>query len=146
MKTCDERSMFAMPIISFLNINFHDFSVKNYLILYAKQNKSGSERSVSVFNGVAKLAIFCLKQGRGLKASEAQLCPDFPSVPPGMSLPRVSLFPRELPFFLALSSSWLPWFGWIGLHKNWNADKWPLWRNFFNDFPEFVNLHLSSYA
>ena len=31
----------------FLNIYFHDFLVKNYLILYAKQNKSGSESSVS---------------------------------------------------------------------------------------------------
>ena len=93
-----------MPMIFFLDIKFHDFSVKSYLILYAKQNKSGSERSVSVFNRVAKLAIFCIKQGRGLKASAAQLCPDFPSVPPGMSLPRESLSARELPFFLALLS------------------------------------------
>ena len=31
----------------FLNIYFHDFSVKKHLILYAKQNKSGSESSVS---------------------------------------------------------------------------------------------------
>ena len=52
----------AIPIIFFLNIYFHDFSVKNYLILYAKQSKSGTESSVS-----------CLKQGRGLRASAAHL-------------------------------------------------------------------------
>ena len=49
VKTCDERSPFAIPIIFFLDIYFHDFSLKNYLILYAKQSKSGSESSVSCF-------------------------------------------------------------------------------------------------
>ena len=37
VKTCDERSTLAIPII-----HFHDFSLKNYLNRYAKQNKSGS--------------------------------------------------------------------------------------------------------
>ena len=43
VKTCDERSTLAIPIIFFSrNIHFHDFSLKNYLNRYAKQNKSGS--------------------------------------------------------------------------------------------------------
>ena len=58
---------------------FHDFSVKNYLILYAKQKKSESESSVSF-----------LKQSRGLKASAAQFYPDLPWVPPP---PRALLYP-----------------------------------------------------
>ena len=47
VKTCDQRSTFAIPIIFFLNTYFHDFSVESYLIVYAKQNKSGSESSAS---------------------------------------------------------------------------------------------------
>ena len=31
MKTCDERSIFAISIIFLLNIYFHDFSVKKLL-------------------------------------------------------------------------------------------------------------------
>ena len=39
----------------FLSIDFHDFSVKNYLILYAKQNKWEGQKVVSpVLNRVAK--------------------------------------------------------------------------------------------
>ena len=77
-KTWDERCTFAMPIIVFRNIYFHDFSVKNYLILYAKQKNSGSESSVSCLKQASEMSNFCLKQGRGLKASAAQLYPDFP--------------------------------------------------------------------
>ena len=62
----------------FLNIYFHDFLVKNYLILYAKQNKSGSESSVSCLKQDSEMSNFCLKQGRGLKASAAHLYPNFP--------------------------------------------------------------------
>ena len=29
VKTCDERATFVIPIFFFLNIYFHDFSVKN---------------------------------------------------------------------------------------------------------------------
>ena len=47
VKTCDQRSTFAIPITFFLNTYFHDFSVESYLIVYAKQNKSGSESSAS---------------------------------------------------------------------------------------------------
>ena len=65
VKTCDERSTFAIPILFFLKFYFHDFSVKNYLILYAKQNKSGSEGSVSCQG--SKMSNFCLEQGRGLR-------------------------------------------------------------------------------
>ena len=36
------------------NERFRDFNVKKYLILCAKQNKSGSEGSAPVFNRVAK--------------------------------------------------------------------------------------------
>ena len=46
MKTCDKRSSFAIPIFFFLYIYFHDFSVKNYLILYAKQSKLGVLRKL----------------------------------------------------------------------------------------------------
>ena len=67
VKTCDEGSTFAIPIFFPLNFYFHDFSVKNYLILYAKQQKSESESSASF-----------LKQSRGLKASAAQFYPDLP--------------------------------------------------------------------
>ena len=59
----------------------HDFSVKNYLILYAKQNKSGSESSVLCLKQGSEMSNFCLKQGRGLKASAAHLYPDFSWVP-----------------------------------------------------------------
>jgi len=78
VKTCDERSTFEKPIIVFLNIYFHDFSVKNYLILYAKQKKSGSESSVACLKQASETSNFCLKQDRSLKASAAQLYPDFP--------------------------------------------------------------------
>ena len=43
MKTCDEGSTFAIPIFFPLNFYFHDFSVKNYLILYAKQKNQGQK-------------------------------------------------------------------------------------------------------
>ena len=59
----------------FLNIYFHDFSVKSYLILYAKQ--------ISFACG-SEMSKFCLKQGRGLKGlkvSAAHLFPNFDWVP-----------------------------------------------------------------
>ena len=71
MKTYDEQFTVAIPKMFFLNIHFRDVSLKNYLILYVKQKnmrqnlKQGSEMS-HVF-----------KQGRGLKASAAQLYQDF---------------------------------------------------------------------
>ena len=43
VKTCDEGSTFAIPIFFPLNFYFHDFSVKNYLILYAKQKNQGQK-------------------------------------------------------------------------------------------------------
>ena len=78
VKTCDERSIFAISIRFFLNIYFHDFSVENYLILYAKQSKLGSESSVSCLKQDSEMGNFCLKEGRGLKASAAHLYPNFP--------------------------------------------------------------------
>ena len=51
VKTCDERSTFAIPII-----------------LYTKQNKSGSETSVSCLKQGSEMSDFCLKQGQDLKA------------------------------------------------------------------------------
>ena len=78
VKTCDERSTFAIPIIFFLNIYFHDFSVKNYSILYAKPNKSGSESRVSSLKQLSEMSDFYLKRGRGLKASAAHLYGNFP--------------------------------------------------------------------
>ena len=46
----------------FLNIYFHDFSVKNYLILYAKQIHQGQKVVSPVLNRVAKWAIFVLNR------------------------------------------------------------------------------------
>ena len=91
-RTCDERSIFAIPIFFFLHIYFHNFGVKKHLTLYAKQNKSGSESSVSYLKQGGKMSNFCLKQGHGLKASAAQLYPDFPS---GQSLLVLKGFKRE---------------------------------------------------
>ena len=48
--------------IFFLNIYFHDFSVKNYLILYAKQTNQGQKVVFPVLNRVAKWAIFVLNR------------------------------------------------------------------------------------
>ena len=62
MKTCDERSTFPIPIIFFPKYLFpRSVSVKNYLILYAKQNKSGSESSVSCLQQHSEISYFCLK-------------------------------------------------------------------------------------
>ena len=67
----------------FLNIYFHDFSVKNYsLNSICKTNKSVSESSVSCLKQGSEMSNFCLKQGRGLKASAAHLFPNFPWVSP----------------------------------------------------------------
>ena len=59
VKTCDERSTFAIPII-----------------LYTKQNKSGSESNVSCLKQGSEMSNFCLKQGQGLKALAA---PPYPN-------------------------------------------------------------------
>ena len=91
-RTCDERSIFAIPIFFFLHIYFHNFGVKKHLTLYAKQNKSGSESSVSYLKQGGKISNFCLKQGHGLKALMAQLNPDFPW---GQSLLVLKGFKRE---------------------------------------------------
>ena len=61
----------------FLNIYFHDFSAKNYLILYVKQIRWGSESSVSCLKQGERNEQFCVKQGDALKASAAYLYPDF---------------------------------------------------------------------
>ena len=62
-KTWHERSTFEIPIIFSLSIGFHDFSVKNYLLQYAKQNKWEGQKVVSpVLNRVAKWAIFVLNR------------------------------------------------------------------------------------
>ena len=59
--SCDERSTFAIPIFFPLKICFHDFSVKNYFILHAKQSKLGSESSVSCLKQSGEMSNFCLK-------------------------------------------------------------------------------------
>ena len=58
----------------FLNICFHDFSVKNYLILYAKQINQGQKvvfRVLICLKQGSEISNFCPKQGRGLNASAA---------------------------------------------------------------------------
>ena len=67
VKACDKQFTFAIPIIFFQCIYFRDVSLKNYLILYVKQKKNQCQN---------------LKQRRGLKASAAQLCQDFPLAHP----------------------------------------------------------------
>ena len=96
VKTCDKRSTFEISIMFFLNIYFHDFRVKNYLILYAKQNKSGSESSVSCLNQGSKMSNFCLKQGRGLRASAGHLYPGVPWVPPPPPPPSIAVIAKRL--------------------------------------------------
>ena len=67
------------PEICPLKKKEHTFAyVENYLILNAKQNKSGSESSVSCLKQGSEMSNFCLKQGRGLKASASHLYPNFP--------------------------------------------------------------------
>ena len=48
----------------YLNLYFHNFSVKNYLILYAKQTNQGQKVVSPVLNRVAKWAIFVLNRVR----------------------------------------------------------------------------------
>ena len=72
-----KRSTFAKPTF-ILNIYFHDVSLKNCSILYAKQNKSGLENNDSSLKQGRKMSSFCLKQAKGLKASAVLLFPDFP--------------------------------------------------------------------
>ena len=72
-----KRSTFAKPTF-ILNIYFHDVSLKNCSILYAKQNKSGLENSDSSLKQDREMSNFCLKQAQGLKASAVLLFPDFP--------------------------------------------------------------------
>ena len=60
MKTCDERSIFAIPIFFPFNIYFYDFSAKNYL-----KNKSRSDSSVSCLLQDSEMSNFFLKLGRG---------------------------------------------------------------------------------
>ena len=79
--------------------------MKNYLILYTKQTRKKS--SVSCLTQGSEMSNFCLKQGQGLKASAAQLYPDFPWVPPGLRAPigffnesfRPLFNPQSLPPF-----------------------------------------------
>ena len=67
----------------FLNIYFHDFSVENYLILYAKQTNRGQKVVSPVLNRVAKWAIFVLNRV-GFKGLGSTPLPKPPlSAPPG---------------------------------------------------------------
>ena len=72
-----KRSTFAKPTF-ILNIYFHDVSLKNCSILYAKQNNSGLENNDSSLKQGSEMSNFCLKQAQGLKALAVLLFPDFP--------------------------------------------------------------------
>ena len=78
----------------FLNIYFHDFSVKNYLILYEKQSKSGWESGVSCLKQGGEMRSFCLKQGRGFRpwwhpsTQTSLVCPPPPHSPRAPGLPK----------------------------------------------------------
>ena len=54
-----KRSTFAEPTF-ILNIYFHDVSLKNCSILYAKQNKSGLENNDSSLKQGREMSNFCL--------------------------------------------------------------------------------------
>ena len=89
VKTCDERSTFEIPIIVFLNIYFHDFSVKNYLILYAKQKNQDQKVVSPVLNRLAKWAIFVLTRvgvWRPRRHSSTQTFLECTPPPPGVQL------------------------------------------------------------
>ena len=61
MEASDEQFTFAIPIIFFQSIYFRDVSLKNYLILYVKQNKSMSaSQTVSRFDGLGDTALSTL--------------------------------------------------------------------------------------
>ena len=90
-RTCDERSIFAIPIF-FSLISISKFWCEKALNFVCKPNKSGSESSVSYLKQGGKMSNFCLKQGHGLKASAAQLYPDFHW---GQSLLVLKGFKRE---------------------------------------------------
>ena len=71
----------------FLHICFHDFSVKNYLILYAKQTNQCQKVVSPVLNRVAKWAIFVLNRvgvWRPRRHTSTQTSLECPSpLPPG---------------------------------------------------------------
>ena len=78
-------------------IQFHDGYLKNYSILYAKPNKSGSESRVSSLKQLSEMSDFYLKQGRRLKASAAHLYANFPwvsprTLPPADTVTDVNIF------------------------------------------------------
>ena len=91
----NEPSTFAIPIISFVNVYFHDLSVENYLILYAKRNKSGSESSVSCLKQGSVMSNFCLRQGQGWSPQRHSSTQNSLECPPGIKCKF--LIPNECP-------------------------------------------------
>ena len=89
VKTYDERSTFAILITLFLNIYFHDFSVKSYLILCAKQSKSGSESSVSCLNQGSEMSNFLSYTGSGFVGLGGTPLPRLPLSAQGCALRKI---------------------------------------------------------
>ena len=65
------------------------------LVLYTKQNKSGSESSVSCFKQGSEMSNFCLTQGQGLKALGAPPYPNFLWVPPPSPEQQAQYLPQN---------------------------------------------------
>ena len=63
-------------------LNIYLYKCEKLLNSVCKTNKSGSESSVSCPKHGSEMSNFCLKQGRGLKASAAHLFPKFAWVAP----------------------------------------------------------------
>ena len=79
--------------IFILNIYFHDVSLKICSILYAKQNKSGTENSNSSLKQGREMSSFCLKQAwfEGLGGTALSRLPfiSAPLPPPGSQCPAI---------------------------------------------------------
>ena len=52
LNASDEQFTFAIPIIFFQSFYFRDVSLKNYLILYVKQNQKKKKINVRILNSV----------------------------------------------------------------------------------------------
>ena len=87
-----KQSTFAEPTF-ILNIYFHDVSLKNCSMLYAKQNKSGTENSNSSLKQGREMSSFCLKQAwfEGLGGTALSRLPfiSAPLPPPGSQCPAI---------------------------------------------------------
>ena len=93
-ETCDEWFTFATPIFFFLNVYFHDFSVKiTQFCMEDKTNHEGRQKVVSpVLNRVAKWAIFVLNRVGVWRPPRHNSTQTSLECPPGISLVAVNFW------------------------------------------------------